>query len=128
MSTLGKTIAENIRHFRERKSWTQVHLADQVQCSQSTISGVESGSLRPGLDLLERIAESLGVEPWKLFVAAGRQRELRHLPKEIQELMSLRESSDPQFVQLAEDLARLIADHLKLVEKSQRRRGRPGKE
>ena len=123
-STLLKTIGKNVHYFRERKSWTQARLAHIVECGQSTISGIESASLNPRLAILERIALSLGVEPWKLFVTSMHESEFRHLPHEFQAVIRLIEAPDPQLVRLGEDLMRLIADHLRMFEKN-RRRGRP---
>ena len=124
MSTLLSTIGKNVRRYRKGRRWTQANLADAVRCSQSTISGIESANLRPGLAILEKVAASLGIEPWKLFVEAAHRRELRRASPEIQELLLLTESSDPQLVSLARNLSRLVGDHLKLAKKTQRHRRR----
>ena len=56
-----------LREFRERRGLTQGQLADLVGVRRATISDHERGRHDSiGFDLLERLADALGVEPGEL--------------------------------------------------------------
>lgn len=64
MSDLGK----RIKHFRERKQWSQSDLARACGWeSQSRIGNYEAGSREPPLDVLRLIARKLGVSLMELL-------------------------------------------------------------
>lgn len=50
-----------LRTERERRGLTQKQLASTVGCSQKHLSRLESGHVRPYLDTVQRLAETLGV-------------------------------------------------------------------
>jgi transcriptional regulator with XRE-family HTH domain len=53
----------NLRSYREKAGLSQAELAKAVGVRQATISDLETGkSRRVELDLLERLAEALGVK------------------------------------------------------------------
>ena len=57
-----------VRELREAKGWTQEELARRAETRQATISDYEPGATnRPDLDILDRVARALGVEPGALF-------------------------------------------------------------
>ena len=64
---LVEDFAERIRKARERLGWSTKMLAMKVKESETTIRRIESGKLRPTLDLAKRLEEVLGV---KLLVPA----------------------------------------------------------
>ena len=51
---------EQIIRARKEQNITQAELAKRVGTQKSNISRLESGNYNPGLDLLAKIAESLG--------------------------------------------------------------------
>jgi transcriptional regulator with XRE-family HTH domain len=68
-------IVVRIREIREAKGWTQELLAERAGTRQATISDLETGRTgRVDLDLLERIATALEVEPGALLVREPKRR------------------------------------------------------
>ncbi len=64
---LVEDFAERIRKARERLGWSTRMLAMKVKESETTIRRIESGKLRPTLELAKRLEEVLGI---KLLVPA----------------------------------------------------------
>jgi transcriptional regulator with XRE-family HTH domain len=60
-------IMKNMRAIRQRRGLNQTQLAEMVGANQATISKIERGVGNPTLDVIERIAEALKVEPADLF-------------------------------------------------------------
>jgi transcriptional regulator with XRE-family HTH domain len=59
----------DVRRIRERRGMTQVQLAELAGVRQATISAIETGHTRGvDFDVLERVADVLGVEPGSLVV------------------------------------------------------------
>lgn len=58
---------ENLKRIRKDRGLTQVQLAEAAGCNQATISKMEKGDKNATLDMVERIAKVLKVEPWELF-------------------------------------------------------------
>jgi transcriptional regulator with XRE-family HTH domain len=50
-----------VKDLRERRGLTQEQLAGLADAHRITIVRLEAGTLRPGVDLLERLAEALNV-------------------------------------------------------------------
>lgn len=55
-------IGDNLRAIRQAKGVSIRALAEIVGVSKSTIVHIESGKFSPRYDIVERIAEALGVE------------------------------------------------------------------
>jgi transcriptional regulator with XRE-family HTH domain len=53
--------AETLKKLRQRRGLTQQQLADIVAAHRVTIAKLETGALRPGVDLLEALAKALRV-------------------------------------------------------------------
>lgn len=60
------TIGEQIKLLRKEKGLTQKQLADACGMADSAIRKYESGSVRPKMATVSRIAKALGVEPLEL--------------------------------------------------------------
>jgi transcriptional regulator with XRE-family HTH domain len=60
-------VGKGIRQVREAKGVQGAVLAEQVGVSPNTIYRIEANDRTPSLDLLERIAEELGVSPAEFF-------------------------------------------------------------
>jgi transcriptional regulator with XRE-family HTH domain len=69
---LQETFAANLRRLRHKKGISQERLAYDADINRTYISKLEKGTCRPGLEIIEKLAKILGVEPATL---------LRTLPK-----------------------------------------------
>ncbi len=54
--------AATLKRLRERRKLTQQQLADRVGAHRVTIAKLETGALRPGVDMLEGLAKALKVK------------------------------------------------------------------
>jgi len=54
--------AETLKRLRKLRGLTQQDLADAVAAHRVTIAKLETGVLRPGVDLLEALAKALRVK------------------------------------------------------------------
>jgi transcriptional regulator with XRE-family HTH domain len=63
-------LGQALRDCRDRKRLTQKELAEQCGLTQTTVSEIENGKANPTLDVLQRLAESLGV-PLVAFLGGG---------------------------------------------------------
>lgn len=54
--------AATLKRLRERRGLTQQQLADQVGAHRVTVAKLETGALRPGVDVLEGLAKALKVK------------------------------------------------------------------
>ncbi len=59
---LVEDYAERIRKAREKLGWSQRVLAEKVKVSENVIKRIESGRLRPTIDLARRLEEVLGIK------------------------------------------------------------------
>ena len=60
-------IRENIKSLRKRLGWSQEFLAERTGVSAPYITQIEVGKRTPSLDIVEKLASSLGVEYKVLF-------------------------------------------------------------
>ncbi|MDR3174132.1 MAG: helix-turn-helix domain-containing protein [Treponema sp.] len=58
----------NIKKYRKKKRLSQMKLAELLDTSTSYIGEIEINSRVPSMDMVERIAKALNVEPFRLFV------------------------------------------------------------
>lgn len=61
-------LGRRIKRLRAHLGLTQDALAERVQISPKYLSNIERGRENPTLDTLLRLAKSLKVEPWEVFV------------------------------------------------------------
>ncbi|MEM1560214.1 MAG: multiprotein bridging factor aMBF1 [Ignisphaera sp.] len=59
---LVEDYAERIRRAREKLGWSQSILASRVKVSENIVKRIESGKLRPTLELARRLEEVLGIK------------------------------------------------------------------
>ena len=59
---LAKEIGETIRNRRKELNITQPHLAEIAQVSTNTLYKLERGQGNPSLEVLNKLAEVLGME------------------------------------------------------------------
>lgn len=67
MNRIATVIGKNTRRRRIAKRLTQVDLADIVSCHRITITRIESGSMAPGYELLDKLAGALDCTPAQLL-------------------------------------------------------------
>ena len=63
-----ENIGQRVRQLRELRGMTQTHLQKCSRVSRSYLSRIESGQKTPGLGILEKISEALGVGLNRFFV------------------------------------------------------------
>ncbi len=64
-------IADNLRHHRGVRSWTQQDLADHSGVSRRMIAAIESAQNNVSLVTLDRLASALGISFVQLFTPPG---------------------------------------------------------
>ena len=62
-------LGRRIKRLRTRLGLTQDTLAEQIRISPKYLSSIERGRENPTLDTLLRLARSLKVDPWEMFLA-----------------------------------------------------------
>ena len=60
-------LGDRIKQLRKERSVTQEELANNASINRSYLSVVENGHSSPTVDVLERLAEALGVNVWTLL-------------------------------------------------------------
>ncbi len=67
MTNIKILFGRKIKEYRKKKNLTQAQLAELVNVDDKHISCIESGKNFPSPDLIERLANSLNIEPKDLF-------------------------------------------------------------
>ncbi|MDR0555057.1 MAG: helix-turn-helix transcriptional regulator [Treponema sp.] len=57
-----------MKKYRKKRRLSQMKLAEALDTSTSYIGEIEINSRAPSMDMVERIARALNVEPFRLFV------------------------------------------------------------
>jgi len=65
--TLSELFGKNVRSARIDKGWTQEQLAFEAGVKRGYVSEIENGKRNPSLDVVEKIADALGLKPAKLL-------------------------------------------------------------
>ena len=65
--TLGEIIARNLRRIRLERGLSQEELADLARVNRNYIGMIERRENSPTVDVIEKIAEALGVDPVRLL-------------------------------------------------------------
>lgn len=64
---LNITVSKNIKYYRKLANLTQLKLSVITEISKDYISEIERGKTLPSLKRLEKIANALNIEPYKLL-------------------------------------------------------------
>ncbi len=59
--TFSKTLGRRIREIRKMNGMSQLDLANEMEVTLNTVSGIECGKTSPKLDTLYRMAMALGI-------------------------------------------------------------------
>ena len=62
-----EALAYNMRVLRAKRDVSQIELAAEASTTPKTISDIENSSGNPTLDIVQRLADALGVEVAALF-------------------------------------------------------------
>ncbi len=60
--------AINVRHYRDMRGYTQAQLANIIEFSRFRVSEVERGRFATNLDIVQRFADALNIDVWRLFM------------------------------------------------------------
>jgi transcriptional regulator with XRE-family HTH domain len=72
---LRRAFGRRVRELRKQSGLSQEQLAERAGLHWTYVSGVERGLRTPGLDVIGRLAQGLGVSPAELFASlTGRYR------------------------------------------------------
>ena len=63
-----KVFTFNMKKYRKKRRLSQMKLAEMLNTSTSYIGEIEINSRVPSMDMVERIAKALNIEPFRLFV------------------------------------------------------------
>ncbi|MDR2768599.1 MAG: helix-turn-helix transcriptional regulator [Treponema sp.] len=63
-----KIFVFNMKKYRKKKQLSQMKLAEMLNTSTSYIGEIEINSKVPSMEMVEKIAKALDVEPFRLFV------------------------------------------------------------
>ena len=63
-----KVFAYNIKKYRKIKRFSQMKLAEMINTSTSYIGEIEINNKSPSMEMVEKIAEALDIEPFRLFL------------------------------------------------------------
>lgn len=67
-ATIRRRLGCNIAIHRQRRGWTQAHLAEVAQISPSFLMYIEQGTRGASLETVEVLAEALEVDVSELFI------------------------------------------------------------
>ena len=67
MKTINQIIGENLKKIRELSGFTQEQIAKSIGIERSTYSNYEGGTREVPYDILERLSNLFGCEPFILF-------------------------------------------------------------
>ncbi|MDR0313764.1 MAG: helix-turn-helix domain-containing protein [Treponema sp.] len=83
MVNIREVLANNIKEGRRKHGFSQDKLAELACISSQYLATVETCRKFPTPEVLERLAEALGIEPHELFTFATPQNELEKLRQDI---------------------------------------------
>ncbi|MDK8462225.1 helix-turn-helix transcriptional regulator [Marinobacter sp. SS13-12] len=100
------SLGQALKQLRKKQGLTLAELADQTHSHVGNLSRIERGLARPSLDLLYRLAESLGFSITDIFsVAENRQLNARQV------------SLNAVFISLLEEDQQLLLEFAELLQK-----------
>lgn len=66
--SVNKSLAVNLKRYREQSQLTQEKLAELAGCSKNHLSAIERGKKFPGSSLIEKLCVILKIKPYELFL------------------------------------------------------------
>ncbi len=86
MSEIKKLLGKRIREVRILRNLTQEDLSELTDIGASSISKIESGHFHPTDENLEKIANALKIEPYKLYMF-NHQKDTKTLIKDLENII-----------------------------------------
>ena len=71
--TLKQVFIQNLKEFRKKEGFSQMKLAECCNTTTSYIGHIETGLKFPSMDMIEKIAEILRIEPHLFFINRMKQ-------------------------------------------------------
>ncbi|KAA1421255.1 helix-turn-helix transcriptional regulator [Nocardioides humilatus] len=71
-----RAVGARIAQLRRERGWSQLELAGRADLHRPYVTGIESGTRNPSLDVFVRIANALHVPLWEVFKFEDRSRDL----------------------------------------------------
>jgi transcriptional regulator with XRE-family HTH domain len=103
-----KIFVFNMKKYRKEKQISQMKLAEALNTSTAYIGEIEINRKTPSLDMVERIADALGIEPFRLFIDDKyRNKENTLLAEDYLKCLSVTERQD-----LTKRLVSLVANDI----------------
>jgi transcriptional regulator with XRE-family HTH domain len=65
--TLKQVFIQNLKEFRKKERFSQMKLAEYCNTTTSYIGHIETGLKFPSMDMIEKMAEILRIEPYLFF-------------------------------------------------------------
>jgi transcriptional regulator with XRE-family HTH domain len=65
--TLKQVFVQNLKEFRKKEGFSQMKLAEYCNTTTSYIGHIETGLKFPSMDMIEKMAEILRIEPYLFF-------------------------------------------------------------
>ena len=69
--TLKQVFIQNLKEFRKKEGLSQMKLAEYCNTAPSYIGQIETGLRFPSLELVEKMADILRIEPYHFFKKRG---------------------------------------------------------
>jgi transcriptional regulator with XRE-family HTH domain len=66
--TLKQVFIQNLKEFRKKEGYTQMKLAEYCKTTASYIGHIETGVKFPSMDMIEKMAEILRIQPYYFFI------------------------------------------------------------
>jgi len=66
--TLKQVFVQNLKEFRKKEGFSQMKLAEYCDTTTSYIGHIETGLKFPSMDMIEKMAEILRIEPYQFFI------------------------------------------------------------
>ena len=106
MSEIKKLLGTRIREVRILRNLTQEDLSELTDIGASSISKIESGHFHPTDEHLEKIANALKIEPYKLYMF-NHQKDTKTL---ISDLENILKSATEEEIKLVHRVVTSILD------------------
>ena len=65
--TLKEIFVRNLKEFRKKEGFSQMKLAEYCDTAPSYIGQIEAGNRFPSMEMIERMANTLMIEPYHFF-------------------------------------------------------------
>ena len=106
-----KVFVFNMKKYRKLKRISQMKLAEMLDTSTSYIGEIEINKRVPSMDMVERIARALKIEPFRLFVD-DTERKRKETHEADNYLLSL---STTERQELADQIKKQISNDVDLI-------------